>query len=154
VGWASRNKSDANFVRFRVLVWFLVPNCEFGKAVTRPDEQHVETPPPGVVQHPVERWAACLRAAEPVVYVLVLLRHAQPTTLRVLAEFPQLRLRVLIYSRDTNIKSSTFHRSLLLLSVSLSSEWAPQPIPSHKANGRFWSKQIQARPDLVFQQLP
>ena len=49
--------------------------------------QHVKVSPSSILQHAVERRAACLRAAEPVVYIFMFGYHAQPTALRIFAEF-------------------------------------------------------------------
>lgn len=48
--------------------------CRACETVARPHKQHIESSPAGIVQHAVERRAACLRAAESVVYILLLLR--------------------------------------------------------------------------------
>jgi len=87
-GWQAQTDSRAQQI---VLSSPVISN---GLKTSGPHNQHVKAPPSGIPQHAVERRAAFLCAAEPVVYVLMFGCHAQTKTLCVLAEFSQLVLRI------------------------------------------------------------
>jgi hypothetical protein len=104
--FAKRHELDAARVEFvENLKEVLRGACE---AVARPNDQSIEPTPLGVLQHAVERRAACFRPTKTVVYIFA--SYAQPTTFSVLAEFPKLGLRILVKGRDSDIKACSLHR--------------------------------------------